>query len=125
VLRGVDAGPAIAVDPARSLAEPTGTTARDELQRLMTRDAGVLRDRSSLEHALVHLAAMDPADREVGNLVVVSGALVGAALARAESRGTHTRVDFPDRSPALAGRLVFTSGAVPVFVPLPEPAVTR
>jgi L-aspartate oxidase len=91
----------------------------------MTRDAGVLRDRSSLEDALAHLATMDPADREVDNLVVVSGALVGAALAREESRGTHTRVDFPDRSAAFAGRLVFAGGTSPFFVPLPEPAVTR
>jgi L-aspartate oxidase len=124
VLRGIDAPAPTGVDASRSLA-PHGSTTRDELQRVMTRDAGVLRDRSSLEDALAHLATMDPADREVDNLVVVSGALVGAALAREESRGTHTRVDFPDRSPAFAGRLVFAGGAVPVFVPLPEPAVTR
>ena len=66
-----------------------------------------------------------PSDREVANLIAVSTALVGAALAREESRGTHTRLDFPDRSPAFAGRLVFAGAPDPFFVPLPEPAVTR
>jgi L-aspartate oxidase len=91
----------------------------------MTRDAGVLRDRTSLEHAVAALARMDPVDVEVANLVEVSTALVRAALAREESRGTHTRIDFPERSAAFAGRLVFAGDPEPVFVPLPEPAVTR
>jgi L-aspartate oxidase len=125
VLRGIDAPRATGVDPARSAAPPDGSTTRDDVQRLMTHDAGVLRDRTSLEHARLQLATMDGADREVANLVTVSDALVDAALAREESRGTHTRVDFPDRSPAFAGRLVFAGRATPAFVPLPEPAVTR
>jgi L-aspartate oxidase len=100
-------------------------TSREELQRLMTRDAGVLRDRMSLEHAVATLAAMQPVDVEVANLVEVSTALVRAALAREESRGTHTRIDFPERSDAFAGRLVFAGRPGPVFVPLAEPAVTR
>jgi L-aspartate oxidase len=125
VLRGIDAPRPVGVDPARTESAPTGPTSREELQRLMTRDAGVLRDRASLEHALAHLATMDPSDREVANLIAVSSALVGAALAREESRGTHTRIDFPDRSPEFAGRLVFAGAPEPVFVPLPEPAVTR
>ena len=52
-------------------------------------------------------------------------ALVTAALAREESRGTHTRVDFPEPSPAFLGRFVTlgTSAAgAPTFVPLPVPA---
>ena len=124
VLRGVEVPGPVAAGPAPST-EPRGGTTRDDLQRLMTRDAGVLRDRASLEHAREHLARMDPADREVRNLIAVSDVLVASALAREESRGTHTRVDFPDRSPAFAGRLVFTGGATPVFVPLPEPVVSR
>jgi L-aspartate oxidase len=124
VLRGVEVPVPVAAGPAPS-AEPRGGTTRDDLQRLMTRDAGVLRDRASLEHAREHLARMDPSDREVRNLIAVSDVLVASALAREESRGTHTRLDFPDRSPAFAGRLVFTGGATPVFVPLPEPAVSR
>jgi L-aspartate oxidase len=96
--------------------------ARDDLQRLMTREAGVLRDAASLERAAAHLAAMDgAADPEVRNLVTVSGALVDAARARTESRGTHTRLDFPEPSSELLGRFVFVGDEDPRFVPLPEP----
>ncbi len=110
---------------AVSAVAPAGATTRDELQRLMTRDAGVLRDRESLEQAAARLSEMEPADREVANLVAVSSALVHAALAREESRGTHTRRDFPERSVAFAGRFVFTTDLHPTFVPLSEPVAAR
>ncbi|HKA93329.1 MAG TPA: L-aspartate oxidase [Acidimicrobiia bacterium] len=94
---------------------------RDDLQRLMTREAGVLRDAASLERAATQLAAMaGAADPEVRNLVAVSSALVDAARARTESRGTHTRLDFPELSAALLGRFVFDGSVDPRFVPLPE-----
>ena len=76
----------------------------DELQRVMTAGAGVLRDRSSLEQVLdvlpigdpaVELLPADPAGYELRNLVTVGWALASAALAREESRGTHTRLDSP------------------------------
>jgi L-aspartate oxidase len=98
------------------------SVARDDLQRLMTREAGVLRDADSLERAATQLAAMaGAADPEVRNLVSVSIALVDAALTRTESRGTHTRLDYPEPSAAFLGRLVFGRGEHPGFVPLPEP----
>jgi L-aspartate oxidase len=102
-----------------------GDTDRTELQHVMTRDAGVLRNRESLDRAVWALDAMTPADAEIANLLAVSRALVRAALIREESRGTHTRLDFPERSAALAGRFVFGSATEPRFVPLPvelEPA---
>ncbi|MGH9265066.1 MAG: L-aspartate oxidase, partial [Acidimicrobiales bacterium] len=43
---------------------------------------------------------------EVGNLATVGAALVSVAVAREESRGCHTRTDFPGTSPALAKRFV-------------------
>ena len=79
---------------------------------------------SPLTRARDTLASMQPTDREVANLLVVSRALVDAALAREESRGTHTRLDFPETDPAFLGRLVFTDGFAH-FVRLPEPAATR
>src|SRR2546421_1101855 len=99
--------------------------AREELQRLMTRDAGVLRDAASLECAATQLATMaGAADPEVRNLVTVSTALVDAARARTESRGTHTRLDFPEPSSEFLGRFVFGGATELLFVPLPaqEPA---
>jgi L-aspartate oxidase len=91
----------------------------------MTRDAGVLRDATSLHRARAALAVMVPADEEVANLLMVSRSLVEAALAREESRGTHTRLDYPEPDPAFLGRFVFGTGTIPSFVGLPEPATRR
>jgi L-aspartate oxidase len=55
---------------------------------------------------------------EEANLLAVSRVLVRAATARRESRGTHTRSDYPHSSPALVGRLVYTRAPEPDFVPL-------
>ncbi len=93
-----------------------------ELQQTMTVGAGVLRDAESLEAVATAVAvdvrAASVADHELANLLSVARALVGAAIAREESRGTHTRLDFPETSPAFAGRL-FCDAGTPFFVPLP------
>jgi L-aspartate oxidase len=94
-------------------------TTREELQQLMTREAGVLRDASSLRRALEALEAATPRTPVVTNLWSVSHALVSAALAREESRGTHTRLDFPEPDDRLLGRFVFERAPLPTFVPLP------
>ena len=43
---------------------------------------------------------------QVRNLATVGAGLVAAAIAREESRGCHTRTDFPERSAAFRRRLV-------------------
>ena len=107
--------------PAGAGADPT----REQIQHLMTHDAGVLRDAASLGRASAALDAISPVDPEVVSLWEVSRALVRAALAREESRGTHTRLDFPDASPDLVGRLVYIGGTGPSLVKLPDPVATR
>jgi len=86
------------------------TKARERLQRAMTLGAGVVRDSASLGG--VDLVTPPVGDRvdvcELRNLATVGQALVAAATARQESRGCHTRTDFPDASPDLARRLVRT-----------------
>ena len=123
VLRGVDVAPAATPSPAPT--SDGAPVAREALARIMTRDAGVLRDAASLERARAALAGLHPADPEVANLHAVGVALVEAALARRESRGTHTRLDYPDPDPAFLGRFVFGAGPTPSFVRLPQPAATR
>ncbi len=91
---------------------------RETLQRVMTRDAGVVRSAESLGRAAVALDAMAPSTVEDANLLAVSRALVRAATARRESRGTHTRTDYPEASPDFLGRFVFAGGPEPSFVPL-------
>lgn len=119
VLRGI---PTSSAYGAATIPEPAGRSVREDVQQVMTRDAGVLRDRTSLARAATALSVLDPAGWEVRNLVAVGSALVHAALAREESRGTHTRVDHPERSDTFAGRFVFTSAPEPIFVPLPVAA---
>ncbi|MDQ2827331.1 MAG: FAD-binding protein, partial [Actinomycetota bacterium] len=86
------------------------TKVRERLQHAMTLGAGVVRDAASL--ASVPFEVSPPADRvdvcELRNLATVGEALVTAAEARKESRGCHTRTDFPDTSPAFARRLVLS-----------------
>jgi len=100
-------------------ADDTAPGIRERLQRIMTRDAGVLRDDQRLRRAAHELASMQPGSVEDANLLTVGRALVAAALTREESRGTHTRLDFPERSPRFDGRLVFAHGFTPTLVPLP------
>jgi L-aspartate oxidase len=99
-----------------------GDVSREAIQQLMTTNAGVLRDRTTLQHALDVLDEMPfPRNPEVSNLHQVSRALVQAALAREESRGTHTRLDFPETSDRFLGRFFFNlQPAQPTFVPLHE-----
>jgi L-aspartate oxidase len=87
--------------------------ARQMLQRTMTLNAGVVRTATSLACAdrdvqQVHaeVTGDDPAEIEVRNLSVVARALVVAATAREESRGAHSRTDFPRTDPAQRYRLV-------------------
>ncbi|WP_167137995.1 L-aspartate oxidase [Diaminobutyricimonas sp. TR449] len=78
---------------------------RATLQSLMAEHAGLRRDGHGLEHAagaldawaaqLAATSASTTVDQEDRNLLTVARALVGAALAREESRGAHSRTDFP------------------------------
>jgi len=94
----------------------SGTRRRAELQRAMTVEAGVLRSVDSLARALAVAGAEpgvgaggDVAAHELRNLHGVAQAVVVAAQARQESRGAHTRTDFPARDPGSAVRFVFNA----------------
>lgn len=98
---------------------PDPARLRLRLQHAMTTLAGVHRSRDGLvECAAVveEVAAVLPqhptttAVAEVGNLVEIAQVLVTAALARCESRGTHSRVDFPDLDAAQRRRQVLAHG---------------
>jgi succinate dehydrogenase / fumarate reductase flavoprotein subunit len=84
------------------------------LQAVMQRNAGIIRDKAGLEAALAELDKLKARARTVGvtgsreynpgwhtaidlhSLVIVSEATARAALERTESRGGHTRSDYPD-----------------------------
>jgi L-aspartate oxidase len=109
-------GRPVAIGPVPSEVKPPPATvaeARAVLQRAMSLDAGVLRSAASLDRAAAAVAeaaavtaalsdgngAPTPAACELANLVEVGRALCAAATARTESRGAHTRTDFPETSP--------------------------
>jgi L-aspartate oxidase len=116
VLRGIGLDHPMVAPREQEIA--VGSPIRAELQRVMTREAGVVRTAASLGRAAAALAAFTPTDVEEANLIAVSSALVKAATARCESRGTHTRGDHPETSHHYLGRFAFTSDAEPWFVPL-------
>src|SRR6266702_4129659 len=84
------------------------------LQAIMQRNAGIIRDKAGLETALTELEQLKGRARKVGitwsreynpgwhtaidlhSLLVISEATARAALERTESRGGHTRSDYPD-----------------------------
>ncbi len=102
---------------------------RGAVQRVMSSDCGVVRDEDGLRLAadtlgdLAGLTADLPARNipsyEVLDLLRVSRSIVASATLRTESRGSHTRREFPDRSDAFRGRFVSRGDAAPQFVSLP------
>jgi L-aspartate oxidase len=103
---------------------------RGALQRVMSSDCGVVRDADGLHLASATLAdlarladdlpARSIASYEVIDLLRVARAIVASATERTESRGSHTRREYPEPSDALLGRFISRGAAEPVFVPLPS-----
>ncbi|NSC23172.1 L-aspartate oxidase [Streptomyces albus subsp. chlorinus] len=97
-------------------------SARTEIQHLMSRGAGVLRSRRSLETAAAELAALAARPEEAPaapgvdtwettNLHLVAQVLVEAALRREETRGCHWREDHPERDDTRWRRHLVVSAA--------------
>ncbi len=88
---------------------------REALKELMWRDAGIVRNGSSLARAVSVLAAWQSAlappsgrpSQEMADLLTCSRLVTEAALAREESRGAHYRTDFPKPSEDWRRHLVF------------------
>jgi L-aspartate oxidase len=124
LLEGLVFGQRIAQTVVRRLGEPAAAPAdlapqpepgpllaedaRADLQMLMSREVGVLRDEKGLLTAADRLTALSERNGgrpgteawETTNLLTVAAALVQAATVREETRGAHWRDDFPDRDDA-------------------------
>jgi L-aspartate oxidase len=77
------------------------------VRRILWARAGVERDGDGLHAARCELARLAPlaaGSIEGANALLVAELVVDAALARTESRGAHTRRDFPDLDPTQASR---------------------
>ncbi|MDT4993300.1 MAG: L-aspartate oxidase [Actinoplanes sp.] len=91
---------------------------RGELQRAMTRGAGVLRSADSLAGTAKELARLGEqhgtphnAAWEATNLLTVASALVASAQSRRETRGCHWREDYPTAADEWRGHLLDAIGA--------------
>jgi L-aspartate oxidase len=83
---------------------------RDSLRSLMWRRAGITRDAAGLAEAwgqvdfwcryVLNHTFDDPAGWTLQNMLIVARLMIAAASQREESRGVHTRKDFPDTDPA-------------------------
>ncbi len=113
---------------------------RDSLRALMWRAAGITRDGRGLEEAgeqvdfwcryALDQAFDDPAGWTLQNLLTVARLMIAGALERPESRGVHTRSDFPATDPAWARRIAMTRPPLadptgPARPPATRPATPR
>jgi succinate dehydrogenase / fumarate reductase flavoprotein subunit len=107
---------------------------RRELRTLMDKHAGVYRTGESMQEGLAKIAELKQRFREIGiedksrvyntnliqaleteNMLELAEVLLFAGLAREESRGAHSRRDFPKREDAtfLAHSMVYFTGGKP------------
>jgi L-aspartate oxidase len=102
--------PAAPITP-RNCAMPV--LSETNLRAMMTSHVGVIREGDRLAEAVRSFAAIE---RDTGNIALrnmaTAALLVAAsAWARRESRGAHTRIDYPAEKPALAHRTMTTLAA--------------
>ena len=107
---------------------------RRELRTLMDKHAGVYRTGESMQEGLAKIAELKQRFREISiqdksriynsnliqaleteNMLELAEVLLFAGLAREESRGAHSRTDFPKRDDAafLAHSMVYSTGGKP------------
>ena len=118
LLEGLVFGARIAEDIARNLPEwelplesdeteiLLSPSIRGDIQRSMSRGAAVVRSESSLKETLWTLDKLERATTifanvdawETTNLFFLANAIARSALQRTESRGSHSREDFPETS---------------------------
>lgn len=88
---------------------------RRSLQHMMSRNAGVSRSEESLTQTLEFLSPLLNSNEEVEpcaenwemtNLHTLASAIAYSAKVRTESRGSHRRSDYPDKSDAWLKRIV-------------------
>ena len=113
----LDAAAAVAVEPLERAEGENPYAIHGELQQIMFDLVGLIRRESELKTALVELDKLRARATQVSaagaraynpgwhlaldlrNMLVVAECVAQAALERQESRGGHTRDDYPDMSP--------------------------
>jgi len=108
--------PPISAPVPPPLREPLDITdIRNSLRALMWRNVGITRNAKGLAEAAEHVDRWcryvltpgfdDPAGWTLQNMLIVARLMIASATEREESRGVHTRSDFPATDPARAHHL--------------------
>ncbi|MHB8245783.1 MAG: L-aspartate oxidase [Acidimicrobiales bacterium] len=129
-IQRIEPGPLSAPSPQRDSPGPqerqvAARQGRGVLQQAMTTNAGIVRNDLSLSRAAKVIADVPacpldersaplPAEAELRNLRDLAQAVLAAARVREESRGAHSRSDFPLTSEALCLRLAFDRSGDPL-----------
>lgn len=100
---------------------------RSSLRSAMWRNVGIVRTGNRLADALdmIHFWCRYSLDKifddlggwEIQNMLACAAIVTAAARSREESRGTHTRTDFPTARAAEARHRVFRGGQEPALLP--------
>ncbi|HEV2782985.1 MAG TPA: fumarate reductase/succinate dehydrogenase flavoprotein subunit [Actinophytocola sp.] len=118
-------------------------TLHSELQQAMNDLVGIIRTADEMKRALDKLAELKQRARnmmveghrqfnpgwhlaiDLRNMLLVSECVARAALARKESRGGHTRDDYPDMEPSWRNKLLVCRAAADDDAPVPAVTVTE
>jgi len=126
--------PALPAPPPPPAREPLDLAdIRNSLRALMWRKVGINRDAEGLAEAADQVDFWcryalpqvfdDPAGWTLQNMLTVARLMIAGAVERAESRGVHTRRDFPRTDPGQARHIAFRRAALDEEpVPTPAPA---
>ncbi len=115
-----------APSPSSAPSAPDQSRLRETMQRFV----GMTRTDAGLAQAAAVIASLSPAIErgvpapsalEFANLVTTGALITHAAWARTESRGCHSRLDYPERDDAnWRVRIVFQRDGAPRMVPVAE-----
>lgn len=98
--------PPEAVEPL-PVAAACAAPSMQELRRVVSAGAGMVRSADGLSAALERMRAWSGADAPLSLASSAAQAIAHAALARAESRGAHLRADYPDADRTWRRRLAW------------------
>jgi L-aspartate oxidase len=100
IARSIDGAPARDVAPTRNFGRTPAPSVPDAVRPILSRAAGVIRDRESLKSAIGALAALAHPGSATADPALVALMIAVAALRREHSLGAHCRADFPQRPAA-------------------------
>jgi L-aspartate oxidase len=95
--RSIEGSPTRELASTRNFAVTPSPSVPDAVRPILSRAAGVIRDRESLQSAIGPLAALARFESAATDPALVALMIVIAALRREHSVGAHCRADFPGR----------------------------